>query len=92
MRQRVRGESKWKGKLHVIQDMAGLASTQEIANELGVSVNNLHKICHRNSISLPRDPKSYTGPKGKKRQAGDIECAKNLLREAGYVVVSPASF
>lgn len=61
--------SKWDKKLPEIRLMAGEKSTAEIAEAIGTTVNNLHKICHRNGIRLPRDPATYTGrPKKKKTE------------------------
>lgn len=84
--------SKWDDKLPMIREMAGAAPTADIAAALGTSVNNLHKICHRNGISLPRDPESYTGRKKKEPQGLSIEQAKELLLDAGYRVIAPDPF
>jgi len=52
---------KWDSKLSTIREMAGNKSTKDIALAVGTTVPNLHKICHRNAISLPRDPETYKG-------------------------------
>ncbi len=81
---------KWESKIPKIKAMAGEFSTEEIAAELGTSVNNLHKICHRNGIRLPRDPSTYNGGRPGCRRS--IEQAKVLLIRAGYRVLPPDPF
>ncbi len=83
---------KWDNKLSVIRDMAGNASTKEIALAIGTTVPNLHKICHRNSISLPRDPNTYKGGGRRKTSEMKLEAAKDLLLNEGYRVYMPDPF
>lgn len=83
--------SKWESKLPLIKKMAGLYSTEAIAEAIGTNVNNLHKICHRNNISLPRDESTYKG--GRKSCAGlSIDEAINFLTDQGYRVIKPDLF
>jgi len=83
---------KWDNKLSTIREMAGNDSTKEIASTIGTTVPNLHKICHRNGISLPRDPETYKGGRGRKPSAQKLEAAKDLLLNAGYRVYMPDPF
>jgi len=82
---------KWDDKLPVIRDAAGKKSTKEIALLIGTTVPNLHKICHRNKISLPRDPNSYKGG-GRKPSRNKINDAVDVLIKAGYRVYAPDPF
>jgi hypothetical protein len=77
--------SKWDSKLSIIEDMAGKYTAEEIASAIDTTVNNLHKICHRNSISLPR-PDSYNK---KTLSSLTIDDAINFLIEKGYRVYKP---
>lgn len=74
--------------------MVGKSSTRDIAKAIGTSVPNLHKICHRNAIKLPRDPESYKGGRKKSpiTKEKEIESAINLLLENGYRVVKQDPF
>jgi hypothetical protein len=76
---------KWDEKLPLIREMAGKHEAAEIASRIGTTVNNLHKICHRNGIKLPRDPATYTGRPRRDRRT-DIEQAIELLERNGYTV------
>lgn len=83
--------SKWDSKLPIIEEMIGSYSTEEIAAQIGTTTNNLHKICHRNNISLPRDLETYKG--GRKRaHEMTIDQAITLLVEKGYHVIKPDLF
>jgi len=79
---------KWTHMLPLIRKHAGNKPTKEIAKLIGTSVGNLHKICHRSNISLPRDPLTYRqcGPKALIK---NLEAAKKLLTNAGYQVLEP---
>jgi len=68
--------SKWDGSLATIQTLAGKVSAPEIARRIGTTTPNLHKICHRNKISLPR-PEAY-----EKRTPDIATCLR-----AGYTVI-----
>jgi len=83
---------KWDNKLSAIRSMAGNNSTKEIASVVGTTVPNLHKICHRNGISLPRDPETYRGGGRRKSSSDKLEAAKDLLLNAGYRVYWPDPF
>ena len=83
--------SKWQPKLPIIKGMIGIYSTEDIAKEIGTTTNNLHKICHRNNISLPRDIETYNGGRKPKHKM-TTEDAINLLIEKGYHVVKPNLF
>ena len=83
---------KWDNKLSTIRGMVGIVSTKEIASVIGTTIPNLHKICHRNGISLPRDPETYKGGRGRKSSAQKLENAKDLLLNAGYRVYRPDPF
>jgi len=83
--------NKWHNELHQIRGMAGNVPTEEIALTIGTSVGNLYKICHRNNITLPRDPSTNTG--GRKRKPLDrLLAAEKLLLSAGYRVFQPDPF
>ena len=83
--------SKWEPKLPIIEGMIGIYSTEDIAKEIGTTTNNLHKICHRNNISLPRDIETYNGGRKPKRELTTKD-AINLLTEKGYQVIKPDLF
>jgi len=72
---------KWTGDLPIIERMALTNTAQEIAKEIGTSVNNLHKICHRNHIKLGR-PEIYQ----KNYAPQSIEAAIMMLTAVGYTV------
>ena len=78
--------SKWDSAIPKIRDMAGVSSTEEIAKEIGTSVNNLYKICFRNHIRLPRDPETYRGGGRKRNIQKAINDAIDLLSKEGYLV------
>ena len=85
--------SKWDSKLQTINELKGRKSASEIAKIIGTSTSNLHKICHRNYISLPRREYTYKGGRRKKRTSlSDINKAIDLLVNAGYRVYEPTLF
>lgn len=79
--------SKWDRHLDAIRDMAGKKTSSEIARAIGTTKTNLYKICHRNKISLPRDPKTYATC-GRRPSSKSVDEAIQLLVSEGFTVTT----
>ena len=71
-------------ELNCIRESAKNLSSEAIAEELGITVNNLYKVCHRNCITLPRSAEYNILEKLTE------ESAVKLLKQLGYVVAKVA--